>query len=526
MISGQTRQHICKLITGKPHVIGCFLSLWLVSFYCGAQTTPADEWSQAKYESLVAERVNAGDIIEAVRLLCEVADKCRENKDYNQALQHYNRAIEMVKSEGNEAGIAEIQGRMGVIYYDLGEFETSLKYFREYYQYMKARNEKTAMLTSLLNISVVLDKLKSYDNAIKVLDEALAIADELNNLVLKRSCYGLLSGIHSKTRNADLSSDYLQYRKNLYEILNQPQNRKDCQDKLEQANMQIQLAAVKQQHADLELQQVLYEKNQTLKILDSINKALLLSKSKSEKLIDNLKNSEETAEIMREQAEAQLKTVQLKTYYLYVGLGFVLVVAFIIYFSYIQKRLVNKKLAHQNAEIKMHRNKILEQNAALENAYNEIRQKNEDITRSIDYAEYIQKAFLATPQELLSRLPDSFIYMKPCAIVSGDFFWCKRIDNKLLVACADCTGHGVPGAFMSLISSNLLTQIADQGLVSPEQILNVLSMALYHALRKHNSKLHSGLDIAMYCIDYERKELTFSGAKMPDRKSTRLNSSH
>ena len=145
----------------------------------------------------------------------------------------------------------------------------------------------------------------------------------------------------------------------------------------------------------------------------------------------------------------------------------------------------------------------------------EIRQKNEDITRSIDYAEYIQKAFLATPQELLSRLSDSFIYLKPCAIVSGDFFWCKRVDNKLLVACVDCTGHGVPGAFMSLIGSNLLTQITDQGLVSPEQILNVLSMALFHALRKHNSKLHSGMDIAMYCIDYNRKELTFSGAKMP-----------
>ena len=519
---GQGKQHICGLINGKNYLSRVFcclcIVLWFQLYHCGAQTTTSGNLSVEQYLSFSVEKEKAGDIAEAARLLGEAANKYREAKDYRLAIQHYNRSIEMYRSLGNESSVIGIQNYLGVVYYELGEYDNSLRCFREVYQYQIAHGDKATALTSLLNITAVLDRTRLYDMAIRTLNEAVTIADELNYQVLKRSCYGLLAEIYNKNGNTVLSDDFTNQRRRLHEILIQPEHRKLYLAELDQTNKQVLLATVKQRYADLELlfkQQEIAEKNQALKNLDSINKALLLSKSKSEKLIGDLKTSEELAEEMRKQTEKQLKTEQLKNYFLYFGLGFVLVIAVIITLNYIQKRYVNKKLANQNAKIIAQRNKILEQKQALENAYNEIRQKNDDITKSIDYAEYIQKAFLTTPEELLSRLPDSFIYMKPCAIVSGDFLWCKRVGSKFLVACVDCTGHGVPGAFMSLIGSNLLSQIVDQGLVSPEQVLNVLNIALYHALHKHESKLHSGMDMAMYCIDYERKELVFSGAKLP-----------
>ncbi len=476
-----------------------------------------DKMSIEQCLTLATEKEKAGDVREATRYLNEVANRHWEAKEYDQAIKYYTRSIEMNRLIDNENGIAGIQSNLGLIYFDKGEYEKSVSCFRETYKYRHAHNEKEATTSALINMSVVLNKMKCYDETIKILDEAATIAREMNDLMQMRSCYGMLSETYTKAGNTAKAADYFYLYKTVHEAI-QDESQKRYQEEIEQATVKAELAEARQQYTDLELlykQRELYEKDRVLENLDSTNRVLLLNKTKAELIIENLKINEENAELMRKKAEMQLKNAQLRTDFLYVGLGVVLIFVGIISFYYIQKRKINRRLEYQNAEIKAHRNKILEQNTALENAYKEISQKNEDITHSIDYAEYIQKAFLTTPQELMLRLPDSFIYMKACAIVSGDFFWYKRIDNKILVACIDCTGHGVPGAFMSLIGSNLLTQITEQGLIEPNQILNVLNMALYHALRKQKSRLHSGMDMALYCIDYTRKELAFAGAKMP-----------
>ncbi len=463
------------------------------------------------------EKEKSGDIREATRFINEAADKYWDAKNYDEAVKLYNRSITLNQKISNENGIAGINSNLGLIYFDKGEYEKSLDCFRKTYHYRHSQNEKPAAISALINMSVVLNKTKRYDEAVVVLDEAASTAREMNDLEQMRSCYGMLSETYTKAGNTTKAADYFYLYKTVHETL-QRESEKRYREELEGANIQMQLAESRRQYADLELrykQQELNEKEKALGNLDSANRVLLLDKTKAELLADNLKFREENAELMRKKAEAQLQNERLKNYVLFAGLGIALIGACVISFYYVQKRKINKRLEYQNAEIKKHRNKILEQNVALENAYERIRHINEDITQSIDYAEYIQKAFLSTPKDLKMRLPDSFVYMKACAIVSGDFFWCKHVNNKTLVACIDCTGHGVSGAFMSLIGSNLLTQIVDQGLTDPDQILTVLHIALFHALHKQDSKLHSGMDMALYCIDPDRKELTYAGAKIP-----------
>lgn len=511
-----------------PHfalVLGRWLSACAITVSLSVAVNAQEQTSVSKMTidqclALSAEKEQAGDLRDASRYLNEVADRYWEEKNYDDAIKYYNRSLEMNRKVFNENGIAGIESNLGMIYFDKGEYEESLVHFQATYKYRYEHNEKASVVSALINMSVVYNKIKRYDDAIKVLEEAASTAREMNNLDQMRSCYGMLAEANTNAGNTDKAVNYLQLYNTVHETLS---NR--IEERVSQANTQAQLAEANQRLADLELkykQQEIDERDRILKSkdimldnLDFANRELLLNKTKSELLIDNLKISEENAELMRAQAEDQLRNERLKNSVLYAGLGIAILFAVVIFLYSNQKRKINKRLASQNAEIRESRNMILEQKSALENAYVEISQKNEDITHSIDYAEYIQKAFLHSPHEIKQWLPDSFVYTQPCAIVSGDFMWCKHIGHKMLVACVDCTGHGVSGAFMSLIGSNLLTQIVDQGQSEPDQILNTLNIAIFHALRKQESKLHSGMDMALYCIDYEKDELSFAGAKMP-----------
>lgn len=147
----------------------------------------------------------------------------------------------------------------------------------------------------------------------------------------------------------------------------------------------------------------------------------------------------------------------------------------------------------------------------------ELKQKNSDITDSISYASRIQQAMMPSFDDLQKHFADSFIVFIPKDIVSGDFFWFSENNNKLVIAVADCTGHGVPGAFMSLIGISFLNKIVNEmGITSTSEILNHIRNNLMTSLHKSISKTSAdGMDISIICIDKKTNELEFSGAMNP-----------
>lgn len=168
---------------------------------------------------------------------------------------------------------------------------------------------------------------------------------------------------------------------------------------------------------------------------------------------------------------------------------------------------------------------VVEQKNYLEVAYREIEaknvlveQKNRDITDSINYALRIQKAILPLTENIRKALPHSFIMFRPKDIVSGDFYWFAEKDGKVLIAAADCTGHGVPGAFMSMIGNDQLNHIViEKGMTDPSIILNELNKAIKRALKQteQESETRDGMDIALLAIDLPNKKLQFAGANRP-----------
>ncbi len=181
--------------------------------------------------------------------------------------------------------------------------------------------------------------------------------------------------------------------------------------------------------------------------------------------------------------------------------------------SYIAIALDNARLYNNmEDEIKVRTKEIEKQKTLVED-------KNLKITDSINYALRIQQAILPSQQMISSILPDSFIFFKPKDIVSGDFYWAYALDqHQILVAAVDCTGHGVPGAFMSIMGFNLLEQIVkEQKIHEPALILNELSSSVVRSLKQTDQvgSLKEGMDIALCKIDYRNYELEYAGAHNP-----------
>lgn len=147
--------------------------------------------------------------------------------------------------------------------------------------------------------------------------------------------------------------------------------------------------------------------------------------------------------------------------------------------------------------------------------FNRLLQKqNVNINASIQYAQRIQEALLPDSERFHEVFPQSFVFYKPRDVVSGDFFWVEQIGSKKILAVSDCTGHGVPGAFMSLIGMNFLYQIIRmENITSPALILANLRQRIYKALKQETTGNRDGMDISIIVIDQAAEQLCFAGAK-------------
>jgi two-component system, sensor histidine kinase LadS len=174
-----------------------------------------------------------------------------------------------------------------------------------------------------------------------------------------------------------------------------------------------------------------------------------------------------------------------------------------------------KLIAEQNRVLEQ---KVNERTQQLQGANLLLEEKNQDILDSINYARRIQTAILPAIAQIQKKLPHTEIFYRPKDIVSGDFFWYIEKGNKLFLAAVDCTGHGVPGAFMSVIGYNLLNRIVgEQGVLQPDKILYLLDAAMRETLHQDDvdSETKDGMDISLCAIDPATGVVEYAGANRP-----------
>jgi len=421
--------------------------------------------------------------------------------DYGSSTYHFLKALKIFENLNDSAGIARIFYNIGqikkemsagynsvaIIYTMTGKFKEALEIYNKVLKVSEETGNKQGEATCYANMSIVHYEMGKYSKAIETTKKAIKIETEIGDKESLLSRYSNLGAMYIQAKNYGEAANALQKAmrfknetndknliKNIYENyakLYEKQN--DFQKAFEFANLHLALKDSIYNESNNR------QSNELTAQYDSEKKELMIINLEKDKTLSNEKLESEK---------------NFKIYLLIFSL-FIAAFAFVLFSGNVQKRKAN---------------------IALSSAYAEIESKNKDISDSINYSKRIQDASLA-PKELKYKLfPDAFVLFKPKDIVSGDFYWYTEKDGKRLIASCDCTGHGVPGALMSMIGNNILNQIVNEkGITSPDEILNHLHKEVRIALKQEDQgATKDGMDIALICFNSET-EIEYAGAHRP-----------
>lgn len=441
------------------------------------------ERTSIEIESLKLE----GKDPEAAALLNKLAFYYWETEVLDEAIDAFEQSVTLNKSIGNDNALKGIYSNMGMIYSDMGQPETAIVFFRKSLLISRNMKHKQDVGTNLMNIAVSLQNLDRDDEALQNLESALEVILETNNRKLLRSCYGSLAEVHEKVGNSQKSMEYFSLYASFQKQIQQDELEKEKQE-----------ARNKVDKSERKAQAAIKEK--------------VVTEQKLEVTKDSLKVSEEIniqKQMKIDLQVAQLKSQRLLNIIFISGTIFLFIIALFILWSYRQKKKHNIVLAQRNEEIK-------KQNE-------QIKEKSKKIGQSINYARNIQGALLPDINDFSSLFPESFILFKPRDVVSGDFYWFSsdQLNEKTpkgmkFFAAVDCTGHGVPGAFMSMLGLSFMQEIVfDKQIYEPVAILEEMHTMIKSALKQEHSGNTDGMDMAL-CVYHEKeKVIHFAGAVNP-----------
>ncbi|WP_375559913.1 ATP-binding protein [Bernardetia sp. OM2101] len=338
-----------------------FFSFLFFSNYSFAQdeyTTDGKKISVEKYLSMSKEKENEGDYRGASDYLNKAALVTWEAKDLRPAINYFHQSLKFNEKVDNQSGMYGIYSNLAMIYADLAKYDSSLYFFQKTLAGRRKKSENVTIISSLINISVVLNNLKRYDESAKFLKEALEIAQEMNDIAQMRSCYGMLAETYQKSGNDEQKTYYFNLYKSFNELL-QKRKIEKVETDLDKEKLKAEVLALQKQKLDLELMNQGLELQKKIEIVESQKDSLgdLTEKhTKQELAIQLLK---EKANVERIENESRIQEQKAITRTAILVAFFILIVSGLLFYFYIRTREKNKSLAAQ-------RNQLQEQAVLLE----------------------------------------------------------------------------------------------------------------------------------------------------------------
>lgn len=441
----------------------------------------------------------------------------RAMEDYDQALEYYIKALGIFESLDNKHEIATCLANIGVVYY----FKKSYKYALDYYfRALKIDEDlanQYAISKHFTNIGIVYMEKSDYEKALNYYFKAFEINKKIDNYSGMASNYGSIGLCYMWQKKYGSARIYLD--KAL--LFSKETGEKE---KIEKSYNSLALLDSAQGNYLSS-----YE-NYKMYILyrDSLINEENTKKTVQAQMQYEFDKKEESSRLEQEKKDAiaasELKRERIIRYSTLSGLILVLAFAAFIIQRWKQSQKQKRIIEIQKREVDQRNLELAEQKNIVESQKQQIELKNKDLTDSIHYAQRIQSSILTSEEYLenmfLSKGPDSsyFVLYKPKDIVAGDFYWAYQTpDNKLIWMVADCTGHGVPGAFMSFIGNSLLNEIVvEKKIYEPHEILENMRSGIIKALgQSGGDKKRDGMDACLCCWDKTTNKLTFAGANNP-----------
>jgi serine phosphatase RsbU (regulator of sigma subunit) len=431
------------------------------------------------------------------RQLTNIGNIYGNEGDYPKALNYFLKALKMEEELGNKNEFAVVLGNIGAVYYSQATYPKALGYYFKALKMVEELGDKSGIARYLGNIGLVYEQQASASESLRDLTgsdslnkkalnyyfRALQMAEEFGDKNGIAQHLGNIGYVYKKINRYHEAEDYLQRALALSTEINA-------------------LNLVKEQHQSLS---ALYEQtHQAAKSLEHYKKYIeakdsLFNEENTKKTVRSEMNFEfekkqaiEKAEQEKQNEITQQEKQKQKIILILVSC-FLLLVAVFASFMFNRWRITQKQ------------KQVIEK-------------QKEKIVDSITYAQLIQQSILMEESEMQKFLPECFIYFQPKDIVSGDFYWCTKINEKILIAAVDCTGHGVPGAFMSMIGNTLLNQIVNEKQITmPSEILKLLNLEVIESLHqtKDGALSRDGMAIALCSIDYKNNQLEYAGAENP-----------
>ena len=481
------------------------LFLIVLSFQCIAVGQSLNTQTTNKINTLKSEaekHKNEGNSIQQAEALNKIAYLYWENEHNDNAIEYFQQSLDINKSANNQNGVKSLFYNIGLIYSDKEDYQNALIYFNNGLEIARDLNQKNEIYSGLMNKAAVLKNLSKHAEAIKCINEALSFAQESNNLKLIRTCYGMLAENYELLGDSENTMKYFEQFATIDKHIKSEQI-KEIEKNTQKQVQQAQNENIQTKKTLSETSNELEKTQQTLVEIETIKKQQQLEL--------------EVKELAIRKQEAELKNKKLVLW----GVSFVFLLIFIfsilVFRQFRAKKKANSLLQEQNE-------KINRQKIEIEAQRDLAHQQKKDITDSIEYAKRIQSALLP-PQNFIKRnLPEHFILFKPRDIVSGDFYWMMNKDGKIIIAAADCTGHGVPGAFMSMLGTAFLNEIVTKIIenkhiysLQANEILNQLRNYIIDSLHQTGEDTESkdGIDMSLCIIDSEKQKIQFAGAHNP-----------
>jgi serine phosphatase RsbU (regulator of sigma subunit) len=456
--------------------------------------------------------------------------------DYEKAIPYFMQALQIQEAEGDKNGLSKTYNSLGVLFNWEGDHRKALSYHFKGLKLKEEIRDSNAIGMSLNNLGNVYDDLGKMDSSLFYHYKSLEVRKKINDLNGMGLSYNNIANTLSKTGRTREALENYSKALELFEAreddLNQGRtlfNIGNCYFIMQEFAKGYPFILKAEKIADAfgikELQKDVYAELMNYHANAGDYKIAYEYAGRFKSMNDSIYNESKTKEIQSlntkyetEKKEQENKALQLEnalslktlkqqktvTFFTIVGLLLVSGLAFFIFRGLRQQRKANRTISAQKAEVE-HQKELVEE-------------KNKEITDSITYARRIQTALLPSTETFSEILPNSFVLFKPKDIVSGDFFWITQKEGFIFYVAADCTGHGVPGAFMSMLGTSFLNEIINEkGILEPCDILDLLKIKIIKSLKQKGEVGGSkdGMDMVLCRLNPETKELVFAAANNP-----------
>ena len=426
----------------------------------------------------------------------------------DKALESELKSLDICKEINDLQCVSGRLTNLGKIYQNKGDYRKALSYHFMALAISKQINIRNRIAEVHENIAQNYNFSKKYDDAIKHIDSCITlrkiIGDEEGlvsaTLVLSQINYNqnnvkaaIENGTQALTASLKLKLPYL--IKDAHQVLSNAYSQQHNADK--------SLFHYKQY---IVLRDSLYNIDKTKEI---VRKELEFNFNKKQEL--------QKLEVAKKLAETDAESRKQKLIIIFSVIALIILSALLIFaiWQYRLKIKSGKQLQYLNSDLNLKNYQLEENSLVIETQHNTIHQKNKEITDSIRYAQKIQTAMMPLKHEFAAYFKESFVLFEPKDIISGDFFWITSKNDKIIFATGDCTGHGVPGGFMSMLGVSLLNEIINEhDLTEPALILSRLRKKVITALRQKglSGEQQDGMDMTICVIDKEQMTLQYAAA--------------